>query len=387
MPQKRKISIFGSTGSIGKNAIAVINNAPQKFEVTTLVAKNDADTLISQALQLKPSYVVIENEKLFSHVKKELSSLKKCQVLSGTRSVIDVAEARVDVMVSAIVGAAAMLPTLAAINAGSNIALANKESLVCAGEFIMAAAKKNNVQILPVDSEHNAIFQIFENRNFDLIDNITLTASGGPFFASRKDPKKITVSEALKHPNWSMGKKISIDSATMMNKGLEMIEAFHIFAVKKNQIKILVHPQSILHGMVNYADGSSLAMLSSPDMKVPISYALAYPDRMKIKHHTLDLARQKNLEFFEVDNKRFPAVEICRQAMEACGNAPVTLNAANEIAVESFLKNQIRFDQIVKIVAKTLEKTPHQKLNSVSEIVEFDLNARQATLENLRKLS
>lgn len=373
----KKISIFGSTGSIGKNTLEVIKNAPKNFEVMALVARNDVKTLISQALEFKPSYVVIENEKHFPELKSALKNLRNCEVAAGEKAILEVAKIRCDLFISAIVGAAGMLPTLSAIKAKSHIALANKESLVCAGEFLMKEAQKQKVKIIPVDSEHNAIFQIFENENLAMIEDVVLTASGGPFFASKKDPKKITVSEALKHPNWSMGAKISIDSATMMNKGLEMIEAYHLFPVQKKQIKILVHPQSIVHGMVNYMDGSSLAMLSAPDMKVPISYAMAFPNRMKINHKKLDLAKLQKLEFFEVDDKKFPAVKICRQALETDGTAPAVLNAANEIAVEKFLSGEISFDKITKIVAKTLEKIPHKKPTSIEELLSFDLAARQ----------
>lgn len=373
----KKISIFGSTGSIGKNTIEVIKNDSKKFEVVALVARNDVKTLIAQALLLKPSYVVIENEKHFSELKSALKNLKKTEILCGQKAILEVAKIKCDLFISAIVGAAGMLPTLNAIKAGSDIALANKESLVCAGDFLMREAKKQKVKIIPIDSEHNAIFQIFENENLAEISDITLTASGGPFFNSKKDFKKITIAEALKHPNWSMGAKISIDSATMMNKGLEAIEAYHLFPVKKNQIKILVHPQSIIHGMVNYADGSSLAALSLPDMKVPISYALAFPNRMKIEHKKLDLAKVGKLEFFAADEKKFSALRICREAMEADGSAPAVLNAANEIAVEKFLKGEITFDKITKIVEKTLEKISHKKLSSIEEAIFFDKKARE----------
>ncbi len=372
----KKISILGSTGSVGKNTVEVIQNDPKSFSVIALVARNDVKTLIAQALLLKPSYVVIENEEKFSELKLALKNLKKCEVLCGRNAILEVAKIKCDLVISAITGAAGMLPTLAAIEAGSDIALANKESLVCAGEFLMAAAVKNKVKILPVDSEHNAIFQIFENENLEAIESITLTASGGPFFNSKKDPKKISIAEALKHPNWSMGAKISIDSATMMNKGLEAIEAFYLFPVSKKQIKILIHPQSIVHGLVNYQDGSSLAALSMPDMKVPISYALTFPKRMKIKHQQLDLAKVQKLEFFEVDERKFPAVKICREALETDGSAPAVLNAANEVAVERFLRGEISFDQITKIVAKTLEKITHRKVQSVEDVLWFDQQAR-----------
>ena len=372
----KKISIFGCTGSIGKNTIEVIKNAPQDFQILALVARNDVETLIAQALAFKPSYVVIENETLFFALQEALKNLPNCQILCGQKAILEVAKIKCDLFVSAIVGAAGMLPTLAAIEAGSNIALANKESLVCAGAFLNAAAKKSGAKIIPVDSEHNAIFQIFENENLSEIESVTLTASGGPFFNSDKDFAKITVAEALKHPNWSMGAKISIDSATMMNKGLEMIEAFYLFPIAKKQIQILVHPQSIIHGIVNYGDGSTLAMMSLPDMQVPISHAINYPLRMKINHQKLDLAKLQKLEFFEVDDKKFPALKICREVLEVEGNAPAILNASNEIAVERFLNSQITFDKIPQIVLATLNKIPYKKLDSIEEVLLNDQLAR-----------
>jgi 1-deoxy-D-xylulose-5-phosphate reductoisomerase len=372
----KTISIFGSTGSIGQNSLKVVENDIEKFSILALVARNDAKTLIAQALKFKPSYVVIENEKYFLEVKNSLKNLKKTQVLAGRNSVLEVAKIKCDLFISAITGAAGMLPTLNAIKAKSNIGLANKESLVCAGEFLIAEVKKQKVKILPIDSEHNAIFQIFENDNLENIEDIILTASGGPFYNSTKDFSKITIAEALKHPNWKMGAKISIDSATMMNKGLEMIEAFYLFPIAKKQIKILVHPQSIVHGLVNYRDGSSLAMLSLPDMKVPISYALSYPKRMAIEHKKMDLEKIAKLEFFKADEKKFPAIKICHQAMEDGGSATAVLNAANEIAVEKFLKKEITFDKITKIVAKTLDKIPNIKLKSLEDVLELDSKAR-----------
>lgn len=376
MTVKKRISIFGSTGSIGQNTIEVMQNEPESFEVVALVAGSDVKTLIAQALLTKPSFVVIENEVHLSELQSALSSLQHCQILAGRSAVLEVAKVTCDLFVSAIVGAAGMLPTLAAIEAGSHVALANKESLVCAGHFLMAAARKNNVNVLPIDSEHNAIFQIFEKANLDKIDSITLTASGGPFFGKDVDFSKITVDQALKHPNWSMGAKVSIDSATMMNKGLEVMEAFHVFPVQKEQIKIIVHPQSIVHGMVDYVDGSVLAMLSAPDMKVPISYAMSYPNRMRIKHDKMDLAKMGSLHFFEPDETKFPAIRLCREAMEVDGSAPAVLNAANEIAVERFLKREITFDKITAIVQEVLAKVDHRALESIEDVLECDVKAR-----------
>ncbi len=372
----KNIAIFGSTGSIGKNTIAVIKNTPEKFKVKILVAKNDVKTLISQALDLNPEFVVIENSQHFEELKNALKNLKNCQILCGFDAILEVSKIHCDLMISAIVGSAGMLPTLNAIRAKTNIALANKESLVCAGNFLKQEAQENGVSIIPIDSEHNAIFQIFENDNLNLIDEIILTASGGPFFNSDKKFSEITIAEALKHPNWQMGAKISIDSATMMNKGLEMIEAFYLFPISKKQIKILVHPQSIIHGIVNYGDGSTLAMMSLPDMQVPISHAINYPHRMKINHQKLDLAKLKKLEFFEVDENKFLSLKICREALEAEGNAPAILNASNEIAVERFLNSQITFDKIPQIVLETLNKIPYKKLDSIDDVLLIDKLAR-----------
>ncbi len=371
----KTISIFGSTGSIGRTAIEVIkkhNNSKFNIEINTLTAQNNYKILAKQALELNPKYVVIGNEKYYLELKKELSSLKNCQILSGKEAISEVAKIHCDLMLSAIVGIAGMIPTYNALNAKSNIALANKESMVCAGDILMNTAKKNNVKIYPVDSEHNAIFQIFENENIDKIEDIILTASGGPFFNSNKDFRDITKQEALKHPKWKMGDKISIDSATMMNKGLEMIEAYYFFPLKKDKIKIIVHPQSVIHGIVNYKDGASLAMMSNPDMAVAISYAFNYPNRAEINHQKLDLIAIKNLEFFEVDENKFPAIKLSREALKQEGYALVALNCANEIAVEKFLNSKIRFDEIYTLIAKTMEKVSPIKLNNIEEILDYN---------------
>jgi len=372
----KSIAIFGSTGSIGKSTLAVIKNDLSKFKIETLVAKNDYKTLISQALEFNPQFVVIENDQYFDHVKTALEGTK-IQVMSGSLAIIEVAKIKYDLVVSSIVGFAGLLPTITAIRAGSNIALANKETLVCGGNFLIEEAKKHQVKILPIDSEHNAIFQIFEHNNINLIDEIILTASGGPFFNSTKNFNQITKVEALKHPKWQMGAKISIDSATMMNKGLEMIEAFYLFPIKKSQIKIIIHPQSIIHGMVNYSDGSTLAMMSLPDMQTPISFAINHPNRLKILHQKLNLCDIQKLEFFAVDDNKFLAIKLSKQALEVEGNAPTILNASNEIAVEKFLNDEISFDKIPLIVNETLNKISFKKLDSIEDILITDLQARE----------
>ncbi|MCE2687075.1 MAG: 1-deoxy-D-xylulose-5-phosphate reductoisomerase [Rickettsiales bacterium] len=376
----KTITILGSTGSIGKNVVEIIKVDAEKYQIIALTAKENFQELISQALLLKPLFIVIENPQHQQTVKDALSHINNCQVLSGIESINEVAKIKCDILFSAIVGSAGVLPTINAIKAGSNIAIANKESLVVAGDIIMEEVKKSKISLLPIDSEHNAIFQVFEQANIDNIEKITITASGGPFFRNRKDPKQITVEEALKHPNWQMGAKISIDCATMMNKGLEMIEAYRLFPVAKSQLKILIHPQSIIHGMVEYRDGSSLAMLSYPDMKTPISYALEFPKRLDLYQNQLikkfDLAKINRLEFFEVDDSQFPAVKLCNQALETEGSALVVLNGANEIAVEKFLKKEITFDKITTIIEKSLNQINHRKLSTIEEIIACDKQAR-----------
>lgn len=378
----KQISIFGSTGSIGKNSISLIKDSPQKFAINCLIANNDVKTLISQARELRPKFVAIANPIHFEELRSALCDLEDCEISCGDEAILELAKIRCDLVILAIVGAAGIMPALHAIRAGSNIALANKESLVCAGNFLIEEAQKCQISIIPVDSEHNAIFQIFEQENLQTIEDITLTASGGPFFTSNKNFADISIAEALRHPKWQMGAKISIDSATMMNKGLEMIEAFHLFPIAKNKIKILVHPQSIIHGMVNYSDGASLAMMSLPDMRVPISYALNYPKRAAIEHQKLDLGVLQKLEFFEVDEQKFSAIKLCRWALEAEGSAPIILNASNEIAVSRFLAGEISFDKITEIVAASLDKIAQTKPNSIAEVLEIDRQTRQFALKS-----
>lgn len=374
----KTISIFGSTGSIGCNAVEIIKNNLDKFKVNVLVAKKNYKKLANQAKILQPKYVVIEDESLADKLKLELKDYSNIQVLSGFLAIKDVAQIKCDLFISAIVGAVGMIPTLLAINSGSNIALANKESLVCAGRFLIDQAKKNNVKIIPIDSEHNAIFQIFENDNIENINKITLTASGGPFWFGDYDLKNITIDQAIKHPNWSMGAKTSIDSATMMNKGLELIEAFYLFPIAIDQLEVLVHPQSIIHGMVDYNDGSTIAMLSIPDMKVPISYSLSYPKRLALNIERLSLSKIGKLEFFEVDDKKFPAVNMAFNALKLEGNMPTILNVANEVAVKSFLDKKISFDKIIITISEMMEKIDHKKLHSIDDVIDCDRLVREA---------
>lgn len=383
----KKITIFGSTGSIGKNTVEILRTNPDKFECFALVAKDSHKTLAKQIDILQPQFAVIENEKNADELR-EIVNFKKCQILTGREATLEIARQKVDLVVAAIMGFAGLEPTLNAIEAGSNIAIANKESLVCAGEILMNLAKKKKAKIIPIDSEHNAILQVFEAQNFDKIEEIILTASGGPFFNKNVDFEKITVEQALKHPNWSMGAKISIDSATMMNKGLEMIEAYYLFPkIQKNQIKILVHPESIIHGFCNYKDGSSLAMLSLPDMKTPISYALSMQNRLAIKHEKLDLAKIGQLSFFEPDKSRFRALQICENVLQSEGSSLIALNAANEEAVAAFLHKKINFAKITEIIETVLSKTQQKSAKEIAQIKEIDQNSREFAKKIINNLS
>ena len=366
---KKSIAIFGSTGSIGKNALRVIAQHSTDYQIVALVARSDVKTLIKQARIFKPKYAAINNISHYQELKNGLADLK-IEVVAGEKMINDLAKIKVDFFLSAIVGIAALIPTFNAIKAGSNVGMANKECLVAAGDLMLKAAKKSGAKILPIDSEHNAIFQIFEQQNLDKIERIILTASGGPFLNfSPTQMKNITIDQAIKHPNWSMGAKISVDSATMMNKALEVIEAYRLFPVKKEQIEIVIHPESIIHGLVDYCDGSTLAMMSLPDMQVPISYALAYPKRISIKHPKLDLAKISKLNFLAPDTKKFSALKLVREVLEVDGNAPCIFNAANEIAGARFLEGEIEFTRIVEIVYKALEKIPYQKIAKLEDVV------------------
>ena len=374
---KKTVSIFGSTGSIGKNTVEILSDKHDSYRVICLVANKNVATLIKQARFLQPNYAVIADINLYSQLKEGLQDLPQIEVLAGMDAVNQVSAIKCDIFICAIVGMAALIPTVKAIEAGSNIALANKECLVAAGDIILDKVKKHQINLIPVDSEHNAIFQIFENQHADLIENITLTASGGPFFKnSLQDMKYITKEQAIKHPNWSMGAKISVDSATMMNKGLEVIEAYRLFPVAVKQIEVVIHPQSIIHGLVNYQDGSTLAVLSNPDMKIPISFALNYPHRSSVKHKKLNLSQIGKLDFFEVDYKKFPLLKLAYQALKSGGNAPCILNAANEIAVARFLQSEIAFTDIHKIVVEVLESLPYNNLPSLSDVIQCDNQAR-----------
>lgn len=373
----KKITVLGSTGSVGVNTLDLIRRNPETFEVVALTAGANATELVKQAQEFKPACVVIADESHYQSVADALVGTG-IEVSAGATGLVEAAQRPTDITMAAIVGAAGLPPTLAAIPNCKTLALANKESLVCAGEIVMDKVRQHDVTLLPVDSEHSAIFQVFD---FDLIESVSriiLTASGGPFREwSLEQMAAATPAQATNHPNWSMGSKISVDSASMMNKGLELIEADHLFPVGGDKIEILVHPQSVIHSLVDYVDGSVLAQLGTPDMRTPIAYALAWPERMTAPSPRLNLAEISQLTFEAPDSKRFPALRLAREALQSGGAAPTILNAANEVAVAKFLAGNIGFLDIVATVEETLAKSAMDRPGSLEDIFALDLEARR----------
>jgi len=372
----KRVSILGSTGSIGCSTIRLIEEARDDFDIAVLTAHSNAVELAAQARTLNADIAVIADASKYQELK-DLLADTSVEVAAGQEALINAAAEPVDWTMSAIVGAAGLAPTLASIQAGQVVALANKEALVCAGDIVMAEVAEKGATLLPVDSEHNAIFQVFEQKQLSAVARIVLTASGGPFHG--KDHRfmaSVSPDQALAHPNWDMGAKISIDSATMMNKGLELIEAYHLFPVRKDQIDIIVHPQSVVHSMVEYRDGSVLAQMGSPDMRTPISYTLGWPDRHSFAADRLDLTKIGSLTFFEPDETLFPALRLAREALNAGGAAPAILNAANEIAVAAFLSGNIGFLEIATIVDKVLQSSNFGILTNIEDVMAADVWAR-----------
>ena len=353
----RCITILGSTGSIGLNTLDLIERAePGDFEVIGLSANRNVDLLAEQAIQFEAKHVAIADATLEIELSAKLSG-RDIEILSGVDGLVDLAKRSADITMAAIVGAAGLEPTLAAVGQGNTIALANKECLVCAGETFMDAIRRHGATLLPVDSEHNAIFQVLDTDCPEGVRKLILTASGGPFRETSMEAlKQVSREDALAHPVWSMGSKISIDSATLMNKGLELIEATWLFNQPSSEIEVIVHPQSIIHSMVEYFDGSVLAQMGSPDMRTPIAYALAWPDRMATPVEPLNFARIGQMTFFEPDLQRFPALHLAREVLEAGGLAACVLNAANEVAVEAFLQGRISFLDIAKTCEQVLDR-------------------------------
>lgn len=382
---KKRIAILGSTGSIGTQALDVIEAYPEIFSVEVLTAQNNADLLIEQAVKFLPKVVVIGNESFYDKVSAALSSFP-IKVYGGNSALVSVVESdEIDIVLTAMVGYAGLLPTIHAIKAGKNIALANKETLVVAGELITNLAKEYNVSIYPVDSEHSAIFQCLAGEENNPIEKIILTASGGPFRG--KDSAflaSVTKLQALKHPNWSMGAKITIDSATLMNKGLEVIEAKWLFDLSASQIDVIVHPQSIIHSMVQFEDGSIKAQMGLPDMKLPIQYALHYPYRLKSSFPRFDFTAYPSLTFEKPDLETFRNLAIAYQALEKRGNAACIVNAANEIAVEAFLQDRIGFLEISDVIIESIAKIAYVENPTYLDYVNTNEATRRFALEMIQ---
>jgi 1-deoxy-D-xylulose-5-phosphate reductoisomerase len=375
---KRKIAIFGSTGSIGIQALEVIAAHPDRFSVEVLTAQQNADLLIEQALKFKPNAVVIGSEAKYKQVKDILFD-KGIKVFAGPKAMVEVAAwSSIDMMLAAIMGFAGLAPTLSAIEQGTPVALANKETLVVAGDIVMATARRKNVPIIPVDSEHSAIFQCLLGEPFSKVEKVILTASGGPFLGKKPNFLiNVKKDHALQHPNWSMGAKITIDSATLMNKGLEMIEARWLFGLAPENIEVVIHAQSIIHSMVQFVDGSLKAQMGLPDMKLPIQYALGYPDRLANDFPRVSFRNYPSLTFEQPDIKTFRNLAIATEAMKKGGNAPCIMNAANEEVVNAFLKNRIGFLQMTEVIEETLGKIPFVETPTLHDYYECDNAARE----------
>ena len=382
----RGVTILGSTGSVGCNTVELIEKNLEHFTVEALTANRNVERLADQARRLKPKTVVLADPKGYQDLKRALAG-SGIHVAAGADAVVEAADQPADWVMASIVGAAGLKPTLTAVRRGATIGLANKECLVSAGDVFVREVTDNDAILLPVDSEHSAIFQVFDFDNAEQVRRVILTASGGPFRQSTLEQMKtVTPEQAVAHPNWDMGAKISVDSATMMNKGLELIEAFHLFPVSINQIEILVHPQSVIHSMVDYVDGSVLAQLGTPDMRTPIAYALAWPKRMNAPASQLELNDIATLTFEAPDPERFPALSLARQALETGGTSPTVLNAANEVAVSHFLNKRIGFLDIARIVGETLNAATWGRLENLDDVGQTDTEAREIAEDLVSRL-
>lgn len=377
-PSPRTVTILGSTGSVGTQTIDLLQAEPERFNVRALVAGRNAKRLAEQAIALRADLAVVADITAYPTLKEALAGTG-IEAAAGRDAVVEAAALDADWTMAAITGAAGLAPTLAAVKRGAYVSLANKEALVCAGGVMLRAVKAAGATLLPVDSEHNAIFQSMADGNRGAVEKIVLTASGGPFrTASLAEMRAATPEKALRHPVWSMGAKISIDSATMMNKGLELIEAARIFNLTEAEIDVLVHPQSVIHGMVCYRDGSVLAQLGSPDMRIPIAHTLAWPQRMATSSPRLNLAQVARLEFFAPDLERFPALHLAREALKAGHGAPAILNAANEVAVDAFLNRRIGFLDIAETVGRVMQSMGTPPADTLEDVMALDQAARRA---------
>ncbi len=372
----RKITILGATGSVGKSTLDLVERNPDRFEVVAVTAATNAEALADIARRTGARLAVIADELRLRDLQ-ELLVGTGCRCAAGKSALIEAATGEAELVIAAIVGCAGLTPVMSAIEAGKTVALANKEALVTAGELMTNAAAKNGATILPVDSEHNAIFQCLAGAGIENVARIILTASGGPFrTASAELIAEATPAQAVAHPNWKMGAKISVDSATMMNKGLELIEARYLFGLASDRLDVVVHPQSVVHSLVEFIDGSVLAQLGTPDMRIPIAYSLAWPDRMETPAQRLDLAAIARLDFEAPDLARFPALRLAREALEAGGSAAIVLNAANEVAVAGFLAGNLRFPQIAECAEEALEQSDFPAPNSIEDVLEIDRGTR-----------
>ena len=380
---KTGVAILGSTGSVGRSTLAVIARNPDRFKVVALSAHQSIDLLLQQVIQFRPEYVVVTNAAAAVRFKAQLKDIANAPaLLSAENGLIELVQMEaVDSVMAAIVGGAGLASTLAAADVGKNVLLANKEALVMAGELLLTAAAKSGARLLPIDSEHNAVLQCLANQSAHQpmrgVEHITLTASGGPFLKTPLEQlASVTPEQACAHPNWDMGRKISVDSATMMNKGLEVIEACFLFKLSPDQVKVLIHPQSLVHALVSYCDGSVLAHLGHPDMCVPIAHALGWPDRIVSGVASLSLADCANLEFYEPDAERFPCLTLALDAQRTGQAATIALNAANEVAVAAFLKSVIAYRDIYKVVATIVEQEKAIKIQSIEDVIRVDAEAR-----------
>lgn len=374
--QPRSVTILGSTGSVGKSTVDLLAGHRGKFHVRALTANKNVTLLAQQARALSAELAVVADESLYNDLKSALSGTG-IRAAAGTTAVLEAAELPSDWIMAAIVGAAGVEATLRAIRQGTTVALANKESLVCAGPFMMDAVVKSGATLLPVDSEHNAVFQVFDTQHRAGIRRIILTASGGPFLRrSRESLDTVTPAEAIRHPNWAMGAKISVDSATMMNKSLEVIEAAYLFNLPSEQIDVLVHPQSLVHSMVEYIDGSILSQMGAPDMRTPIAHTLAWPARVETTGDKLDLTKNITFGFEPIDTERFYALKLARYALKAGLGYPTALNAANEVAVEAFLAGRLKFSEIEKVSEQVLQSIKIKAISNLNDIFSLDGEAR-----------
>ena len=382
----RTVTILGATGSVGRSTLDLIERNPEQFEVRALTARRDAAGLAEAARRVRAQRAVIADTSLYEALAEQLDG-SGIEAAAGEEAVIDAACSGADWTMAAIVGTAGLKPVMAALEQGGTVAFANKEALVSAGELMTQIAERSGATLLPVDSEHNAIFQCFDHERPGSVRRIILTASGGPFRTrSREEMRSVTPAQAVAHPNWSMGAKISVDSATLMNKGLELIEAFHLFPLEADAFDVVVHPQSVIHSLVEYADGSVLAQLGAPDMRIPIAYTLAWPERMGTPCERLDLVRIGSLDFEPPDAERFPALGLAREALKEGGAKPAILNAANEVAVASFLDNRLAFLDIAAIAGDTMARYDPPAPSSIDEVLEVDARARQIALELVGKI-